>query len=172
MELIVQSVPAYCYSGGKVFDTSLPTVVFIHGAQNDHSVWALQSRYFAHHGYSVLAVDLPGHGRSTGPALDSVEALAQWLLHLLDAAGVQRAALFGHSMGSLIALEASFQAPGRVSHLGLVEAPTRCQSHRPCWKRRATTKRAPSTWSTSGRTPARSGARPTPDLARWAWHAA
>lgn len=120
MELTVQGVSAYCYSGGKAFDTSLPTVVFIHGAQNDHSVWALQSRYFAHHGYSVLAVDLPGHGRSAGPALSSVEALAQWLLQLLDAAGVQRAALFGHSMGSLIALETSFQAPARVSHLGLV----------------------------------------------------
>ncbi|MYN45962.1 alpha/beta fold hydrolase [Pseudoduganella sp. FT93W] len=116
----VQGQSAYCYTGGKLLDTSLPAIVFIHGAQNDHSVWALQSRYFAHHGYAVLAVDLPGHGRSSGPALASVPAMAQWLLALLDAAGIQQAALCGHSMGSLIALEASHQAPARVSRLALL----------------------------------------------------
>lgn len=111
---------AYAYTGGKAFDAALPTVVFIHGAQNDHSVWALQSRYLAHHGFSVLAVDLPGHGRSAGPALASVEQMADWLLALLDAAGVQRALLVGHSMGSLVALEASHRAPGRVRGLAML----------------------------------------------------
>ena len=120
MLLTVQGVDAYCYTGGKPFNHALPTVVFIHGAQNDHSVWILQTRYFAHHGYSVLAVDLPGHGRSKGAAKGSVPDLADWLLELLDAAGVQTAALFGHSMGSLIALEASFKAPQRVSHLAMI----------------------------------------------------
>ncbi len=111
---------AYAYGGGKAFDAALPTVVFIHGAQNDHSVWGLQSRWFAHHGYGVLAVDLPGHGRSTGPALASVEAMADWLLALLDAAGVRHALLAGHSMGSLVALEASLRAPGRVRGLAML----------------------------------------------------
>ena len=120
MLLTVQGVDAYCYTGGKAFNAALPTVVFLHGAQNDHSVWALQSRYFAHHGFGVLAVDLPGHGRSKGAAKASVEELAAWLLELLDAAGVAQAALFGHSMGSLIALEASHQAPQRVRQLGLL----------------------------------------------------
>lgn len=116
----VHDKQAYCYTGGKAFDASLPTIVFIHGAQNDHSVWALQSRYFAHHGFGVLALDLPGHGRSAGPALASVEEMAGWVLALLDAAGVARAILAGHSMGSLIALEASHRAPGRVSALALL----------------------------------------------------
>ncbi|MYM96650.1 alpha/beta fold hydrolase [Duganella vulcania] len=120
MLLTVQGVDAYCYTGGKPFNAALPTVVFIHGAQNDHSVWVLQTRYFAHHGYSVLAVDLPGHGRSKGAAKASVPELADWLLQVLDAAGVQKAALFGHSMGSLIALEASHRAPERVTHLGMI----------------------------------------------------
>lgn len=120
MLLTVQGVDAYCYTGGKPFDAALPTVVFIHGAQNDHSVWALQTRYFAHHGFGVLAVDLPGHGRSKGAAKAGVPELADWLLEVLDAAGVRTAALFGHSMGSLIALEASFKAPRRVSHLALI----------------------------------------------------
>ncbi len=124
MQLGIQGHGAYAYTGGKAFDASLPTAVFIHGAQNDHSVWALQTRYFAHHGFSVLAVDLPGHGRSDGPALTSVEAMADWLNALLDAAGVTKAILIGHSMGSLIALEAaardSSQQRTRIAGVALV----------------------------------------------------
>ena len=122
MLLTVNASPVYCYTGGKPFDAGLPCVVFLHGAQNDHSVWALQSRYFAHHGFAVLAIDLPGHGRSQGAPLDSVTAMADWLLALLDAAGVTRATLVGHSMGSLIALEAAFRAPQRVEKLALLSS--------------------------------------------------
>jgi pimeloyl-ACP methyl ester carboxylesterase len=120
MIVTVQGVDAYCYTGGKAFDPARPSAIFIHGAQNDHSVWCLQSRYFAHHGFNVLALDLPGHGRSKGPAKDSVEAMADWVLALMDAAGVDKALLIGHSMGSLIALEASHKAPARVTQLALL----------------------------------------------------
>jgi pimeloyl-ACP methyl ester carboxylesterase len=120
MLLNIQGNDAYCYTGGKTFDVALPTAVFIHGAQQDHSVWILQTRYFAHHGFSVLAVDLPGHGRSKGMALTSVEAMTDWLLAVLDTAGVQQATLIGHSMGSLIALESCAKAPQRVTKLALV----------------------------------------------------
>ena len=107
MKLDIAGHTAYAYTGGKSFDAALPCIVFVHGALNDHSVWILQSRYLAHHGFGVLAVDLPGHGRSDGPALESVDAMRDWLLALLAAAGVQRAAFVGHSMGSLVALEAA-----------------------------------------------------------------
>ena len=120
MYLTVAHARTYCYTGGKPFDVALPTVVFIHGVVNDHSVWALQSRYLAHHGFNVLAVDLPGHGRSAGEAPASVEAAADWVVALLDAAGVQQAALVGHSWGSLIALQAAAQLRQRVTHLVLV----------------------------------------------------
>jgi pimeloyl-ACP methyl ester carboxylesterase len=120
MMLQVQGRDGYCYTGGKAFDGALPTAIFIHGAQNDHSVWGLQTRYFAHHGFGVLAVDLPGHGRSKGSPLKSVEAMADWLLAMMDAAGVRKAALIGHSMGSLIALETAHRAPQRVEKLALV----------------------------------------------------
>ena len=113
-------VDAYAYTGGKAFDPSLPCIVFLHGALHDHSSWTLAARWFAHHGHAVLAPDLPGHGRSVGLPLASVEALADWLLALLDAAGVATASLVGHSMGSLVALEAASRAPARVSHLVLV----------------------------------------------------
>jgi pimeloyl-ACP methyl ester carboxylesterase len=120
MELIVDHAKVYAYTGGKPFDPKLPTVAFIHGAENDHSVWGLQSRWFAHHGFSVLAVDLPGHGRSAGPLLPTVEAQADWLVALLDAAGVQAAALVGHSMGSLICLDTAARYPERVERIALV----------------------------------------------------
>jgi pimeloyl-ACP methyl ester carboxylesterase len=97
----------------------LPTVVFIHGALNDHSVWTAQSRTFSGQGYPVLAPDLPGHGRAEAP-LASVPAMAGWLLAQLDHAGVQQAALVGHSMGSLIALEAAAKAPQLVTHLAML----------------------------------------------------
>ena len=110
---------AYAYTGGKPFDKALPVVVFIHGAQHDHSVWALQSRWFAHHGHAVLAVDLPGHGRSAGPPLASIEEMAAWIAALLDTVDARDVALVGHSMGSLIALEIASR-DSRVVALALI----------------------------------------------------
>jgi len=117
MNLTVQGHEAYAYTGGKAFDAGLPCVVFVHGAMGDHSAFTLLARWFAHHGWGVLAPDLPSHMRSAGPALASVEAIADWLIALLDTAGVRRAALAGHSMGSLAALEAASRAPDRVTRL-------------------------------------------------------
>ena len=120
MELTVKGKKAYAYTGGKMFDANLPTVVFCHGAQSDHSAWILQSRYLAHHGHGVLALDLPGHGRSEGPALARVEDLADWIEAVLDAAGVKQASVVGHSMGSLVALECAARHPARVARIALL----------------------------------------------------
>ncbi len=122
MKLDVGGRQAYAYTGGKPFDPAQPSVVFIHGALHDHSVWTLLARWCAHHGYGVLALDQPGHGRSAGPPLQSIEALADWTLALLGAAGVKQATLVGHSMGTLIALEAAARAPGRITRLVLLGA--------------------------------------------------
>lgn len=120
MILQVNGHQAFCYTGGRPFDTAKPTVVFIHGVLNDHSVWILQTRYLAHHGWNVLAVDLPGHCRSGGDAPSTVEEAADFIAALLDAAGLAKAALVGHSWGSLIALEAASRLKERVTHLVLV----------------------------------------------------
>ena len=120
MFITVNGAPLYAYTGGKAFDAAKPTLVFVHGVLNDHSVWILQSRYLAHHGWNVLAIDLPGQGRSGGQPPESVQQAAGTVLALLDALGVQQAALAGHSFGSLIALEAAARAPARVSHLALL----------------------------------------------------
>jgi pimeloyl-ACP methyl ester carboxylesterase len=94
--------------------------VLLHGAGFDHSTWALHSRWFAHHGFGVLAPDLPGHGRSAGAPLPDIAGMADWTAALLDAAGASKAKLVGHSMGSLIALETAARHPARVTALSLI----------------------------------------------------
>jgi pimeloyl-ACP methyl ester carboxylesterase len=120
MKIAINGVTAYAYTGTKPLIPTQPTAVFIHGAANDHSVWSLQSRYFAHHGWNVLALDLPGHGQSDGEPCTSVEALAQWVAAALDALNVKNAAVFGHSMGSLTALELAATRNDLVAKLGLI----------------------------------------------------
>ena len=120
MNFTVNGHSTYCYTGGKAFDAAKPTLIFIHGVLNDHSVWILQSRYLAHHGWNVLAVDLPGHCRSAGDPPVTVEEAADVILALMTAADLEKAALVGHSFGALIALEAASRAPHRVSQLILV----------------------------------------------------
>ncbi len=120
MRLTLSTGNVYAYTGTRPLDPARPYVVFVHGAAHDHSVFGLQSRYFAHHGRNVLAVDLPGHGRSDPPALASIEAIADWLGALLDAAGIREAAIVGHSMGALASLEAAARMPARVTHLALL----------------------------------------------------
>ncbi|WP_028602541.1 alpha/beta fold hydrolase [Ottowia thiooxydans] len=122
MFLTVNGHKIYAYTGGKAFNAAQPTVVFIHGVLNDHSVWILQSRYMANHGWNVLAIDLPGQGKSGGEPPTTVEEAADTIIALLAAAGLNQAALVGHSFGSLIALETAARAPAHVSHLVMAGA--------------------------------------------------
>ncbi len=119
MEFTVDGKRVHAGTGGAPFDPARPTVVFLHGAGLDHTIWALAARWFAQDGRSVLAPDLPGHGASEGEPLASIEDMAGWLWRLLDAAGVASARLAGFSMGAAVALEAAAQAPGRVDALAL-----------------------------------------------------
>jgi pimeloyl-ACP methyl ester carboxylesterase len=120
MQLTVNGIDTFVATGGRDFDPSLPAIVLLHGAGFDHTTWALHSRWFAHHGFGVLAPDLPGHGRSGGAPLATIADMADWTAALLDAAGVASARLVGHSMGSLIALETAARHPTRVSALSLI----------------------------------------------------
>ena len=130
MQLRVDGKAVFAATGGRDFAASRPTVVMIHGAGMDHVVWTLPARSLAHRGRSVLAVDLPGHGGSEAPALASIAEMAEWLIRVLDAAAVEEAALVGHSMGSLIALEAAAAAPERVRRLALLGVAARMPVHR------------------------------------------
>lgn len=120
MEFAVLGKQAFAATGGKSFDKSKPAVAFIHGAGGDHTVWSLQTRYFAHHGRSVLALDLPGHGKSEGPARGTIGDMADWVIAALDALGAGPAVLIGHSMGSMVALEVAARAPAKAARLALL----------------------------------------------------
>ncbi len=120
MQLTINGIDSFVATGGRDFDTSLPAIVLLHGAGFDHTTWALHSRWFAHHGFGVLAPDLPGHGRSGGAPLASIAEMADWTAALLDAAGAATARLVGHSMGSLIALETAARHPAKVTALSLI----------------------------------------------------
>jgi pimeloyl-ACP methyl ester carboxylesterase len=119
MKLQVDGREVIATTGGSDFDEAKPSVIFLHGAGFDRTVWRLQTRYFAHHGKSVLAVDFPAHGWSKGPALTSIAAMADWTAKLVEAAGLNDAALVGHSMGALVALDCAARHPDRVRAVAL-----------------------------------------------------
>ena len=105
MRFEVDGLSSYAYTGSRPLAPGHPAVVFVHGGGLDHSVWIHQSRYFAHHGFNAVALDLPGHGRSEGDALDSITRMARWVMRAADALEFERVCIAGHSMGSLVALE-------------------------------------------------------------------
>jgi pimeloyl-ACP methyl ester carboxylesterase len=130
MLLKVDGRQVYAATGGRTFDAAKPAIVFLHGAGMDHTDWQLPARSFAWHGHSVLAPDLPGHGRSEGPPLASIAAMTSWVAKLLDAAGVRQAALVGHSIGGAIALEAAAALGERITGVALLGTAAAIPVHR------------------------------------------
>ena len=120
---------AFSATGGRTLDKNLPCVLLLHGAGMDRTVWSLQARYLAHHGRAVLALDLPGHGKSGGPALTTIAEMADWVAALLDKLEISQAALVGHSMGALIALDLAARRPERVRALALLGVAERMPVH-------------------------------------------
>jgi pimeloyl-ACP methyl ester carboxylesterase len=120
VNLQVDGRQAFAYTAAHELDPAKPAMVFVHGAGLDHSWFGLQSRYFGYHGWNVLAVDLPGHGRSAGPAIASVGAMSDWLFSVLNQLRIDKASIVGHSMGSLIALECAAREPGRIERIALI----------------------------------------------------
>jgi pimeloyl-ACP methyl ester carboxylesterase len=116
----IEGQPVFYSTGNGEFDTNQPSVVFIHGAGLDHSVWVLPARYFARHGYNVVAVDLPAHGQSGGEPLTSVEEMAVWIASLIETVGITTTAIVGHSMGSLVALTVAARFPDKITSLALL----------------------------------------------------
>src|SRR4026207_1269497 len=120
MELAVDRRRAFAYTASHAFDPQKPTLVFVHGAGPAPSASGRQSRYFGYHGRNVLALDLPGHGRSEGPPLPAIGAMAAWVFSALDAQAIAAASIVGHSMGALIALDAANRQPERVQRIACI----------------------------------------------------
>ncbi len=114
MKLSVNGHQTHVATGGKHFDERLPTVLFLHGSGLDHRSWALQTRWFAYNGFSVLAPDFPEHSLSEGHACTSIEQSGEWLAELLEAVDVQQVHIVGHSQGFLSALELAKLRPNLI----------------------------------------------------------
>ena len=123
LELRIDQSRVWCGTGGVEWQDHQPLLLFLHGAGQNHSVWALQARALAQQGWNVAAPDLPGHGQSENDAgLDSISAYAGWLQRLVDSLDVEHLALVGHSMGACIALTFAASQPEKVKALVLIGA--------------------------------------------------
>jgi pimeloyl-ACP methyl ester carboxylesterase len=120
MNFLVQQQPAFVFVGAHGFTPGKPTTVLVHGAANDHRVFAGLAERLATPTQNVIAVDLPGHGGSFGEPKRTIEETADWIIHLLDNGGVAAANVIGHSMGSLIALDCARRHASRVEKLVLI----------------------------------------------------
>ena len=120
MKFSVDGKSVFAASGGKTFDPALPLVIFVHGAGMDHTVWALQTRWFAWHDHSVMAIDLPGHGKSEGPSLNTIEEMGAWLVKVIKESKANSVSLVGHSMGSYVCLAAAAEMGASLSGLALL----------------------------------------------------
>ena len=120
MKFKINEKEVYASTGGQPFDKNKPVIIFVHGSGLSHITWVLQTRYFAFHGYSVLAIDLPGHGYSEGPSLKSIEEQGKWISDIIDAIEIKEVSLVGHSQGCLVTIECASQFPHKVKSLSLM----------------------------------------------------
>ena len=120
MKFQVNNNEVYASTGGRPFDKNKPLIIFVHGSGLTHMTWVLQTRYFAFHGYSVLALDMPGHGLSGGESLKSIEDMADWVSDVIDAVGYKEASLVGHSQGCLVTVECTARNPDKIKTLSLM----------------------------------------------------
>lgn len=125
----VDGVDAHASTGGVELSGDAPVVLLIHGAGMDSTVWQLQTRYLAHRGFRAVAVDLPAHGRSDGEPLESVAAMADWVVRFMEAAGFESAHVVGHSMGTFIALELASRFADRIISITLCGTATGMPVH-------------------------------------------
>ena len=134
MNLELDDAPVFVGTGHVDWSTTRPTLVLLHGAGMDRTVWVLLARYFARHGWNVVAPDWPAHGKSGGAVLTTIEAQASWLWRLLD--GLRDAdrsqeagrlgdgplVVAGHSMGALASVAMAGERPDAIARLLLLGA--------------------------------------------------
>ncbi|MDA9710461.1 alpha/beta hydrolase [Candidatus Pelagibacter sp.] len=114
---------------GQGIDINKDTIVFLHGSGLSHIVWSLAEQFFLSKNYNVLSIDLPGHGNSDGPCLDSIEKIADWLEKVFDKLRLKNLILVGHSQGCLEILEYSSRYKERLKKLVFVGGSNKMPVH-------------------------------------------
>ncbi len=106
---------------------SHPPLIFVHGAGADHTIWGRVARELRP--FTVYAVDLPGHGKSSGPAYATIESTANALYTWLKAVLEEPFILAGHSMGGAIAQTLALTHPESLAGLILIGTGARLRVH-------------------------------------------
>ena len=119
MRIDFQGKQVFAATGGKPFDNRKSVVIFLHGSGLDHTFWGLHAKFFVSCNYAVLVPDLPGHTNSEGPALDSIEAIGDWLNDVVESLDAKDVSLVAHSQGCLVALEFASRYPDRIRSLSI-----------------------------------------------------
>ena len=120
MIIDIENKNAHVSDAGQGIDSSKDTIVFLHGSGLSHIVWSLTEQFFSGKNFNVLSVDLPGHGNSEGPCLDSIEKISNWLEKVFEKLNLKNLIIIGHSQGCLEALEYSFKYKKRLKKMVLI----------------------------------------------------
>ena len=120
MIITIENKSVYASDAGQGIDSSKDTIVFLHGSGLSHIVWSLTEQFFLNKNFNVLSIDLPGHGNSEGPCLDTIEKIADWLEKVFKGLKLKSLILVGHSQGCLEALEYSFRFKDRLKKMVFV----------------------------------------------------
>ena len=118
---IVNNIKTNILNGGyEIKNSKHPTLLLLHGAGMNATVWQMQTRYLSNKDINTLSVDLPGHGASDGEGFNSIEKMSSWIIQLMDELKINSSIIAGHSMGSLIGMETAKLDNKRVKGLILL----------------------------------------------------
>ena len=120
MIIEIENKSVHASDAGQGIDNSKDTIVFLHGSGLSHIVWSLTEQFFSSKNFNVLSIDLPGHGNSEGPCLDSIEKITDWLEKVFEKLNLKNLILIGHSQGCLEAIEYSFKYKKRLKKMVLI----------------------------------------------------
>ena len=116
----IENKSVHASDAGQGINISKDTIVFLHGSGLSHIVWSLAEQFFSSKNFNVLSIDLPGHGNSEGPCLDSIEKISDWLEKVFEKLNLNDLIIISHSQGCLEALEYSLKYKDRLKKLVFV----------------------------------------------------
>ena len=125
----IENKNIYASDAGQGIDVKKKTMVFLHGSGLSHIVWSLTEQFFFNKNFNVLSLDLPGHGNSDGPCLDSIEKIADWLEEVFKKLNLNDLILVGHSQGCLEILEYAHKYKSRLKKLIFVGGSNKMPVH-------------------------------------------
>ena len=129
MNITIQNKSVYASDAGQGIENSKDTIVFLHGSGLSHIVWSLTEQYFSNKKFNVLSIDLPGHGNSDGPCLDSIEKVADWLEKVFISLNLEKLTLVGHSQGCLEILEYASKYKNRLKKIVFIGGSNKMPVH-------------------------------------------